>query len=124
MADLNTAKIGMADVRDIIPKGREVYWAARDHVNNPPTEINLYNSSSAVNLLGRVVKEHFTMVPPLPEEVVHTITDFEAQYQQYLGGEGRGRNSRERLRMEGVADQLVSIVFEYGYGNLPPAPAQ
>lgn len=122
MPEGRTPKVGIQDVRELMPKGRAEYAAARDYVTRGHKDYSVYKVSPAIDLLASVVRNHTTMQPPLPEEVVATISEFLPEYGSYIHGEGRGYISDERRRLENVADGFISVVFEYGYGNVLTTP--
>ncbi len=66
------------------------------------------------------MRDHFSMRPPLPEEVVSTVISFYSQYQETLR-----RETQTNMGQEEVAKELLSVVFEHGYGNvLDSTPAK
>lgn len=119
MRDITVPRVGIVDASELMPKGRVVYAAVREYVVNRPDHIELWLESPAFKLLSRIASEHQTMEPPLPDELLGTIIDFSGQYRENLSGSSY--SSRE---LENVADQLISVVFEHGYSNLPTGSAE
>lgn len=117
MPEAKGPMVGMQDVRELMPKGRDIYIATRDYVMRRPSKISALVSSEAADILSRITAQHHTMEPPLPDEVVGTIIEFSGQYRDSRPGD------EKRLALERVGSELVSVVFEYGYGNLSSNPS-
>ncbi len=117
MASIQEAKVGIVEARELMPRGREVYETVRKYLSSGSHEFSVWSRSPAAQVLGQLTALHDTMVPPLPDEVVGTIGDFVGQYDSYIEGAGRGYISDERCHLENVANQLVSVVFEFGYAT-------
>lgn len=117
MAIVRNAKVGISEAHDLLPKGRGVYESVRRCITSEQDELIASVRSTAAHVLGQLTALHETMIPPLPNEVVGTIGDFMKEYNEYVDKGDQFGITDERLRLEDVADQLISVVFEYGYGT-------